>query len=368
MAARTPLAELLPQRIALIKPSALGDIMHSLPVLAWLRRRYPQAHISWVVNRLYEPLLAGHPDLDAILPFDRHKARGFFQGTWTLGRFLKHIRRQHFDLVIDLQGLFRTGLMSFCSRAPRRVGLRTAREGSRWFYTDVIDDSPPEQHAVERYWRVAQALGAPAEPLPFHLPVSAEALHWAGAALAGLARPWLAVGVGARWRTKRWPPEHFATLVNKVQQHYGGTAVFVGAPDEVDLARQAARRVRGPNCDFTGQTTLPQLAGLLAQADVLLANDTGPLHLAVALGRPVVAPYTCTQARRTGPYGQAHRAVETKVWCAGSLVKQCSRLDCMVELTPERLWPVLDEVLATCLRQLNTPRPLGEGPGVRVSA
>ncbi len=113
----------------------------------------------------------------------------------------------------------------------------------------------------------------------------------------------------------------------------------------------AASLVHGSVRNFTGATSLPQLAALLSEADVLLANDTGPLHLAVALGRPVVAPYTCTVIRRTGPYGQEARAFETTVWCRGSYLKECARLECMTELVPARLWPALHELLSTWERQ-----------------
>src|SRR5207248_10329201 len=118
------------------------------------------------------------------------------------------------------------------------------------------------------------------------------------------------------------------------QAQFGGTAVLVGAREEMEISARVAAAVDGPVCDLTGRTTLPQLAAVLAEADVLLANDTGPLHLAVALGRPVVAPYTCTQVARNGPYGQFDRAVETRVWCKGSYRKRCDRLECMTELTP----------------------------------
>ncbi len=104
-------------------------------------------------------------------------------------------------------------------------------------------------------------------------------------------------------------------------------------------------RLAGPALDLSGLTTLPQLSAVLARADVMVANDTGPLHLAAALGRPVVAPYTCTKVRLTGPYQSPATAVESRVWCQGSYLKRCPRLECMPELTPDRLWPVLREVL-----------------------
>lgn len=342
----TPLAECSPRRIALIKPSALGDIVHSLPVLTALRHRFPAAHITWVVNRSYQGLLAGHPHLDALLPFDRHSVRaGWLASLNGYGRFFRQLRRQRFDLVIDLQGLLRTGLMSLATRSPRRVGLATAREGSRWCYTDVVPVPDRNHiHAVDRYWLVAAALGGTG-PKQFRVPMPEPARAWAAEVLAGLPRPWLLLGVGARWQTKRWPPVHFAVLARRAQDRFGGSAIFVGGRDETPLAKAVLDRLSGPSLDLTGRTTLPQLTAVLALADVLIANDTGPLHLAAALGRPVLAPYTCTQAALTGPYGQLGSAVETQVWCRGSCRKQCSRLECMAELTPDRLWPVLETIL-----------------------
>jgi lipopolysaccharide heptosyltransferase I len=336
-----------PRRVAVIKPSALGDILNSLPVLTALRERFPDAHLTWVVNRAYEPLLAGHPHLDAVLPFDRGALRrGVLSGGMAFARFLRLLRQQEFDLAIDLQGLLRSGLMTRATGAAVRVGLATAREGARFFYTHRVDDVTGVKHAVDRCWRVAEALGA-AGPKQFVVPIDGEARRWAADALRSSPRPWLAVAPGSRWLTKRWPPGHFAALLRQAQARFGGTAVFIGAPDEAELAREAAALLDGPSCDLSARTTLPQLAALLETTDVLLTNDSGPMHLAVALGRPVVAPYTCTRVELNGPYGQFARAVETRVWCAGSYRKRCNRLECMSELTPDRLWPVLHEVLLT---------------------
>lgn len=346
---RIPLHDYPARRIALIKPSALGDIVHSLPVLTALRQRFPQAHINWVINRGYEPLLRGHPDLDATVPFDRRpRRRGLAAQIHNFSGFLFHLRKQQFDLVVDLQGLLRSGLMAAASGAPRRVGLGTAREGASWSYTDVVPVPTGQTiHAVDRYWLAAEALGAGAGPKCFRLPQSEAEQRWAREFLLDCPRPWLVLGVGSRWLTKRWPPEHFAVLARRVQLLHGGTVLFVGGSEEAVLARAVAAQLQGPIRDLMGRTTLPQLAALLARADVVLANDTGPLHLAAALGRPVVAPYTCTQVALSGPYGAWTNAVETRVWCRGSYLKRCGRMECMAELTPERLWPVLREILRT---------------------
>jgi lipopolysaccharide heptosyltransferase I len=349
MASRLPLMEYKPQRIVLIKPSSLGDIVHSLPVLSALRQRFPGAHLAWAVNRAYAPLLEGHPDLDETLPFDRRAARrSWLSAARAAVGYFRTLRGGRFDLAIDLQGLLRSGLMTLATGAPRRIGPADGREGARWCYTDTFAlPTTGSRHAVDRYWSIAETLGAGAGPKTFRISIQPLASSWADEMLQPLPRPWLVLGVGARWQTKRWLPEHFASLTARAQGEFGGTAIFVGGPDEVALARAVRTQLAGPSLDLTGRTALPQLAAILARADVMLANDTGPLHLAAALGRPVVAPYTCTRAAWTGPYGPAARAVETRVWCAGSCRKRCSRMECMTELTPGRLWPVLQEVLSS---------------------
>jgi heptosyltransferase-1 len=346
---RPPLFACPAERIALLKPSALGDIIHSLPVLTALRQRYPHAHITWVVNQVYEPLLRGHHDLDDILPFDRRAShRGWRAAAASWLHFLGELRRRRFDLVIDLQGLCRTAVMALATGAKRRVGLSTAREGATWVYTDVVAVADfHARHAVDRGWRIAEAFGVGDVPKEFHVPIPDEARRWADETMRQCPRPWLVLGPGSRWATKRWRPAHFAVLAARVQSEFGGTVFFVGGDDETPLAEAVRARLIGPTLDLTGRTTLPQMAALLERADVMVANDTGPLHLAAALGRPVVAPYTCTRVRRNGPYGCARGAVETTVRCGGSYIKRCSRMVCMTELTPDRLWPPLHEVLRT---------------------
>ncbi|VTR97964.1 glycosyltransferase family 9 protein [Tuwongella immobilis] len=348
---RLPLTAIEPRRIGLLKPSALGDIIHALPVLGALRDRFPTAHITWVVNRAYIPLLQGNPDLNDILPFDRSMGKGNLNRLVTSAlNFASQLRRRRFDLVIDLQGLLRTGLMCLFSGARRRIGLHSSREGAHLAYTDWLPVPDPNMHAVDRYWLVAEALGAGHFAKRFPIPIAPEAHRWAESALANLPRPWMMVAPGARWLTKRWPPEHFAELLQRAQQRFGGSACFVGVGEDATIAAKAMAKLDGPTQDWCGRTNLPQLAALLSRADVVLANDTGPLHLAAALGRPIIAPYTCTQIRRHGPYGYDRGPVESAVWCQGSYVKSCNRMECMDDLKPDRLWFFLHEALASWAR------------------
>ena len=337
-----------PRRIALLKPSALGDIVHALPVLSGLRDRFPAAHITWVVNKSYEPLIAGHPHLDETLPFDRGAfKRGPVEAARYTLRFGDELRRRRFDLVIDLQGLLRTGLMCGFTGCPVRVGFADAREGSRHFYTHRVEvPDADEIHAVDRYWRVAQAVGAGNGPKRFVVPVRPEELVATDRELAGLPRPWVAVAAGARWLTKRWPVGNFAVLVNRAAAEFGGSAVLVGASDDIALSQHLASELTRPYLDLTGRTSLPRLTAVLARCDLMLANDTGPLHLAAALGRPCVAPYTCTKAAKHGPFGSAG-GIETAVPCGGSYLRVCPHgLRCFADLTPEKLWPPLAEGLS----------------------
>ena len=341
-------------RIAILKPSALGDIVHALPILSALRDAFPDAAITWVANRVYEPLLQGHPELTATLPFDRGAyKKGIIAGLRATHQFALTMRRQRFDWVIDLQGLLRTGLMAGFSGAPRKIGFANAREGSRRFYTEVVEVPDAERiHAVERYWRVAEHLGIGNCEKRFVLPIQPRERDAVHDLLKDYPRPWLAMAPGARWTTKCWPAKHFASLASMAQREFGGSVLFVGTSDDTDLSERIVESLTGPTLNLCGQTPLPLLSALLLESDVMIANDTGPLHLAAALGTPCVAPYTCTKPILHGPFGQLERGIATTVSCRGSYLRDCPNgLICFDELTPDRLWPTLREVLQTWARR-----------------
>ena len=333
---------LRPERVCLIKPSSLGDVVHAFPVLSSLRELWPTARIAWVVNRGLRGLLDGHPDLDEVIPFDRSKVQLNPGGIASISRFLLDLRRRRFDLAVDLQGLLRSGVMTLATGAPVRVGLADSREGSRHFYTHRIAPPGTELHAVDRLLAVAAAFGAEVSIPRFRVAISPDDLAWANTTLAGVPRPTVAINVGARWLTKRWPPEQFAVVARRAVQQRGAGLVLVGAQEDrplVDALNVALGSVNA--LDLCGRTTLPQLAAIAREADVVLSNDTGPLHLAAATGSKVVGVYTCTSPTRTGPYGPNAVAVQSCVWCAPSFVKTCPRLDCMTELTPDLVWGAL---------------------------
>jgi len=317
-----------------------------------LRGRFPHAAITWVVNRAYQPLLQAHPDLDDVLSFDRGKLRrgGVLSGLAYFQRFLRELRRRRFDLVIDLQGLLRTGLMVQATGARHRVGLASARECAGWFYNVVLPDDLWHMHAVDRYWLVADALGVGEQRKRFRFsPMERERNTWLSK-LAAWPRPWVMMNLGTRWETKRWPVKHFATLARQMQMTSGGSVILVGGPEERRLAAAFQEEHPGRVLSTVGETSLPELTAILSLADLVISNDSGPLHLAAALGRPVLAPFTCTSPTRTGPYGQRDHIVTTTVPCAASYLKKCSKMVCMQELTPDRMVPLLNRLLQTWQR------------------
>ena len=341
------LRTLEPHRVCLIKPSALGDVVHALPVLSALRDHWPSARFSWVINRGLVGLIDGHPALDEVIPFDRDGIGGSTRGLAHFGRFLLGLRRRRFDLAIDLQGLLRSALMTAATGARVRVGRADAREGSRHFYTQRI--ASDASHAVDRLLDVAAAFGADVARPRFVLPISEADRHWARRTLQGLPRPLLVLNPGARWITKRWPPAHFAEIGRRAATMFGAGIVVVGAPEDRSLSSAIVRSLDAHGIaalDLAGRTTLTGLAAIASEADLVLSNDTGPLHLAVAAGAPVLAVFTCTDPEKTGPYGPNSRVVRSGVWCASSCVRRCDRLECMVELTPDRVWPSVAQMLS----------------------
>ena len=341
-----------PERVALIKPSALGDVINALPVLTGLRQLFPKAHIVWVVHTAYADVLDKHPHLDQIIRFDRGSAKRGMRAGWHALRQLHHkLLTERFDLAIDLQGLFRSGLMTWWTGAKVRIGLAEAREGASFFYTHTLPKLPGINHAVDRYWRVIEALGGGGLSKQFIVPRLPEAERWAYGQLLRWPRPWTMINLGTRWETKRWPVAHFVEIASALRDRHGGSLILVGGPGEERFGAEFRSQYTTGVLDLTGRTSLPQLASILARADLLLTNDSGPMHLASALGRPVVAPFTCTDPRKNGPYGQLANTACTNVICAASYLKKCSHLSCMSELTPERIRPLADTILASWRKQ-----------------
>jgi len=335
-------------RTLIIKPSSMGDVVQALPVLTALKEAHPAAHVSWLVARPFAGILEGHPRLDDVLLFDRRRFGRFTLSVTVAAEFLaflKDLRRRRFTTVIDLQGLFRSGLLAMASGAPTRVGFREAREGAPLFYTDEVSTGRREMHAVDRYLAAARRMGLGMPQATDHLPVSAEARGAARRLLAGQGlgpgEPFVVVCAHARWLTKQWPPDRFAQVLDRMRSQTAARAVLIGSAEAVANGRAVAQAMTEPPIDLTNRTTLKELVAVIAEARAMVTNDSGPMHVAAAVGTPVVAIFGPTNPRRTGPYGPGHRVLGGRAACSPCYRRQClygsgtAALLCLTNVTPE---------------------------------
>ncbi len=347
------------ERILIVKPSSLGDIVHALPVLHGLRTRYPGAKISWLVATPFAPLLEGHAELDELVLFDRTRYGRIGRSPRATGefiRFLKSLRAARYDLVVDLQGLFRTGFFSWVTGATVRIGFRAAREGGWLFYTHRIHGGDPDRHAVDRNYDLARLLGFDDVPIRFNLSLT-DSLRTEAASLlqeAGIgdADRVIAVVPGARWETKVWFPERFAETIDALQSEPGVRCLLLGGPDEAGVCRGIADACKTSPINLAGRTSVRQLAPLVGLADVVLCHDSAPMHLAVALEQPLVCLTGPTNPDRTGPYGRPDDVVRVDLACSPCYLRRLSQCRfghrCMKELTTASVVAAVRRALDRC--------------------
>lgn len=353
-------AEALPKRILIIKPSSLGDVVHALPVLYALRAAYPGARIAWLVSRSFAPLLENHPLLDEVIIFDRRRFGRMLQSPRILldfCRFVVGLRRRRFDLVVDLQGLVRSGFLAFASGARRRVGFASARELAWLFYSQRVRCPNRESHAVDKNLHLARAMDLPVDEPRFPLGLQDAELSAARRRLAQAASDsgerFTALIIGARWDTKRWRADRWAELIDRLAVAGCARCALLGGPDDLAFADKIRSATRVPTFNLVGQTSLRELAALLAIAELVICHDSGPMHIAAALGKPIVALFGPTNPRRTGPFCNTARIVSLPLDCAPCYRRRCplEHHDCMQKLDVE-----------TVLAHVRELRPAG-GPG-----
>jgi lipopolysaccharide heptosyltransferase I len=295
------------ENILLIKPSALGDIVMALPSLSALRRSFPQARITWLVRPEFAPLIEGHPHLDEILLFDRKLlSRAWCSPTAfrSLVSLIGKLRRRRFDVVLDLQGLFRSASMAWLSGCPQRFGPHW-REMTHWFYTTAIPPRVEWIHVVDYYLKLVEAMGASDLRAEFVLPEKPQAAASAREMMSrqGIDPDRYAIIIpGSAQVSKCWPVERFAALADRLSAEHGLTVIATGGKSEIAAIEQIRRRAKRPIASLGGRTSLPELVEVLRGAKLVVSNDTGPGHIAAALGKPLVMMFSWSNPLRVGPY------------------------------------------------------------------
>ena len=343
----TPLAP--HPRILLVQTGFLGDIILTTPLVAALRRQHPRAEITMLVTPAGAPLVSAHPGLDRVLVDDK---RGRGRGLGGLARLVRRLRAERFSLAIAAHKSVRTAIALRAAGIPRRVGFASA-PGAR-FYTDRVE-RPADAHDRDRLLRLLAPLAIATEPDAGAQPwiamdeATRERARRLLAPFHADGRPLVAVCPGSAWRTKRWPAASFGALVRRLEAD-GDRCLLLGAPDERTLTAAVQAAAGGGGVDLGGETDLPLLAAVLARVAVAVTNDSAPMHVANALGVPLVAVFCATvPAQGYGPLGARALVVERDLAC-----RPCGRHggahcprgtdDCMELVTADEVWAAVARV------------------------
>ena len=364
------------RKILLIKLSALGDIVQTIPVLNSLRRRYPQARLDWLISSPLAPLLQDHPAIDHVLEFVRDE----WTKPWRLAPFASsmrlaaQLRATKYDLVVDLQGQLRSGAFAFATGAPVRIGFdrpranvwdasprkfpeetrkhawQGAREGSWLAYTHHIPVPTLDVHAVDRYLSIGPLLGLDDGAADFSFPIPEEATKRIDALMDyyGAEGKKLAVlAPGTIWETKQWRSAGFADVARYFLQK-GFAVMLIGAARERAACDQVAQLAPGA-VNLAGETTLTELAALIRRSTISITNDSGPMHLAVAVDRPMVSIFGPTDPIWIGPYGRPGAVLQASIDCAPCYLRQLSRCPndhaCMKEVSAQAVIERAESIL-----------------------
>ena len=320
-------------RILVVKLSSLGDLFHALPCVHNLKSAL-NAEVHWVTQTAYVELVGRFSDVARVIGFPR---RDF----WSHWRpFLRELRTCTYDVVVDLQGLLKSAVITRLARSKVRVGPSFHREGAGWFYSASAVGSGRDRHAVEKNLDVVRHLGL--DVLPPQFDVSFPKSKVRG------GPPRVAMAPHSRWHSKNWPAVCFAEVAARLRL-VSGTALFlVGGPGDVAVCREVEEALGGAVVNLAGRTTLVEMGSVLADMDMLLSNDSGPGHMAAALGVPTLMVFGPTDPRRTAPYGDGNRVVQTSLPCRPCFSRICRRagIPCLAGVTPEKVGEIALDILS----------------------
>jgi lipopolysaccharide heptosyltransferase I len=311
-------------KILILKPSSLGDVVQALPVLRLIKCHLPASEIFWWIDSSLAPLIEKDPDLTGIVRFERK--RWASPRHWPeMLRSIRWMRAQNFDWVIDLQCLARSGAFAWLANGKFLIGLDEIREGARGFYDLAVRRTSFHTHAVDWYLAVLPPLGVPVHKNFQWLPERPEIAAAIKSKWQTADARWIAIQPGARWPNKRWPVENFTELVRLLAANFSDVRFAVlGNGDDKSLG-EAISRAKPVRClNLCGRISLPEMVEWLRLSELMITNDTGPMHVAAALDKPLVALFGPTEPRRTGPYGQLENVLRINLPCSPCMKSYCA--------------------------------------------
>ena len=337
------------QNILVVKLSAIGDVIHALPVSYAIKETFPEAHLTWVVEPPAYDLLTMNPYVDEIITFHKKEFKSIGGFLSNYGPLKRQIQRRSYDAVLDLQGLFKSAAIARLAKAPVKLGMCNMRELSDRISRPVI--GPHAQgHIVERYLDVARALGCRVDQVVFPLTVPEREADLTrrifSQAGGNMGNPYVVFAIGANWPNKRWPIEYFAELSDWLYaQRLIPVIVGGGAVDEQRAAELCAA-AEIPPINLVGRTNFKQLTCVLQHAQLTIGGDTGPVHLSAGVGTKTIMVMGPTDANRNGPYGQLENAIEVERSCKYCWNRACPKgLDCLADITVQQVRAKVEELI-----------------------
>jgi heptosyltransferase I len=342
--------------ILVVKLSAIGDVVHSLPLLEVLRKNFPGARIDWLVEEEASQIIEGHKDLDHMI-VSRRKSwqRRFLRGNQRaavlkeIREFVRNLRTVQYGLVIDLQGLFKSGILTGLSRGRRKMGFTGGgKEGSYLFLTEKPHFFDYNKHALNRYLAAAEYLSCDIPSWKGQIPIrpidreKVDRLLHHHSLDHGVM---VAINPVARWETKLWDEQNYAPLADRLQRELACKVIFTGSKEDRPLIGRIVERMENQPLNLAGEIGLKELAYLYTRCRLVISTDTGPMHIAAAMNTPVVALFGPTAPWRTGPYGRAHRVIREELPCSPCFKKKCSHRTCMRSLTVDRVFGTAKEFI-----------------------
>ena len=332
--------------ILIIKLSAIGDVIHTLPALNAIRKKYPDAYITWLVEETAYGIIKGHKALDRIIVSKRKTWLKGLAGRFCVKNFrevcgfVKQLRDTRYDIILDFQALLKSGVLIGLTRGGRKIGFDKGmehQEHSYIFLNERIKPVDMEVHALTRGMMLLESIGIRSREAVFNLPVSDQDRDAADDLLMqhGIKapKPLVAINPMAKWETKLWDNLKFATLADRLIKQVNADVIFTGGQEDREAIEYIISNMKIRAANLAGKTDLKTLAALYEKTSIVVSTDTGPMHMAAAVGTPVVALFGPTAPWRTGPFGDDHQIVRADLECSPCFKRQCKTIDCMKEIS-----------------------------------
>lgn len=321
-------------KILIIKLSSIGDLFHALPAVHNLKVGL-DAEVDWLTHDYYTDLVRCFSDVNRVLPFYR---RSFFRN---FSRFSEELRKEEYDLIVDMQGLLKSAIAAVAARGKRRIGPSFYREGTRLFYNEVAGIRNKSRHAVEENMDFVRHFGlnvlSPVFPVEFP-DIKLES-----------RKRKIGIVPVSRWETKNWPAKCYIDLIEQLSKLWDGTFYLLGGRGDEEICVEIAGGQGADVVNMAGESTLVEMGGILKQMDLVISNDSGPVHMAAAAGTRTLVIFGPTDPDRTGPYGEGHKIVTAGLSCQPCFSRSCrnTQIDCLEGVTPEHVAELALEMLSS---------------------